>query len=141
MEVYKALADTLLGFHILYIVVLFIGTFAALFGYMRRHRKSSIFFFANLIATMFWQIAPGCPLTESERWLRLKVDPNWTTSTPLPEAITEKIFGVDLPYELFFGVGLAWVGLSVIAMIQTYKPRSVIATTNESVDKATLRKE
>ena len=122
MELYKTLADILLGFHIIYIVVLFIGTFAALFGLMRQHLKSSIFFFTNLAATMFWQIAPGCPLTELERFLRLKVDANWTSGTPLPEAIAEKLLGVDLPYELFFGIGLAWVGLSIIAIIQTYRP-------------------
>ena len=124
LQFYDTLADLLLGFHIFYIIALFIGTFFGLFGWMRNRRLFSLFFFANLCAAMFWQIAPGCPLTELEKWLRLKVNPNWIHGTPLPEAIAEKITGVDLPYELFLGVGLAWVALSVIAVIQTYRPRN-----------------
>ena len=124
LQLYDTLANLLLGFHILYIIILFIGTFFALFGYMRNRRLFSLFFFTNLSAAMFWQIAPGCPLTELERWLRLKVNPEWTSGTPLPEAIAENILGIDLPYELFFGVGLAWVALSAIALIQTYRPRN-----------------
>ena len=124
LELYDILADLLLGFHVLYISALFIGTFFALFGGMRKRRLLSFFFFSNLSAAMFWQIAPGCPLTDLEKWLRIKVNPDWTHGTPLPEAIAEKIIGVDLPYELFFGVGLAWVALSAIALIQTYRPRN-----------------
>ena len=124
LQLYDTLANLLLGFHILYIIILFIGTFFALFGYMRNRRLFSLFFFTNLSAAMFWQIAPGCPLTELERWLRLKVNPELTSVSPLPEAIAENILGINLPYELFFGVGLAWVALSAIAFIQTYRPRN-----------------
>ena len=120
MGLYWTLANALWGFHIFYVVALGAFTFAAAFGLTRRMKRLSLFFFANLAGTMAWQIAPGCPLTDAEKWLRRHVEPGWSPSTPLPESIAERITGADLPFELFWYLGMAWAALAVFGFVRTY---------------------
>ncbi len=121
-DFYWTLGNALWGFHIFYIVALGLGTFLAAFGVLRRFRRLSFVLFLNLGGVMLWQVLPGCPLNDIETWLRRHVDPTWKSGTPLPEVISERITGVDLPYELFVALGLMWMAVSVFAFWRTYFP-------------------
>ncbi|MBI4219913.1 MAG: hypothetical protein HY682_07220 [Chloroflexi bacterium] len=86
-------ANFVLAAHIALFVLLGAGLVAAAFGWLRGRPRLALAYWSALGISVGWQLVPGCPLTDIERWLRLQVDPAWAREPPLLRMVIETLFG------------------------------------------------
>ena len=111
------LANLVLAGHISLFVFLVLGVILAAVGRMRRHMRLAVVFWLTLIVTLTWQPFPGCGLTDIERWLRWKQDPDWVREMSLLRTIVETVIGVHPPavLDFVFPTSVAVLGLYAFA--------------------------
>ncbi len=115
MNSWWILANLVLVAHILLFVYLALGVVLAAAGWMRRHTRAAIVFWLTLTVTLGLQPVPGCGLTQLERWLRWKQDPDWHRELPLLRTIVETVTGVQPPAILDTVLPAALAALGVYA--------------------------
>jgi len=111
------LANLVLAGHISLFVLLVFGLILAAAGWMRRHGKLAVVFWLTLVVTLARQPLPGCGLTDLERWLRWKQDPEWDRELPLLRTVVETLTGAHPPaiLDLLFPAILGTVGIYAFA--------------------------
>ncbi|MBI4304928.1 MAG: hypothetical protein HY678_01285 [Chloroflexi bacterium] len=107
------LANFVLAAHIALFVVLAAGLVVAASGWLRGHTRLALVYWSALGIAVSWQLLPGCPLTDIERWLRLQVDPAWVREPSLLRMVLETLFGFrpNVFADYLFHSALATVGL------------------------------
>ena len=117
MNSWGILANLVLAAHILLFVFLALGVVLAAAGWMRRHARMAVVFWLTLTATLALQPVPGCGLTQLERWLRWKQDPDWNRELPLLRTVVETVTGVHPPaiLDIVFPAALAVLGVYAFA--------------------------
>ena len=111
-------ADIVLAIHIL--LWLFLGTgvvFAAL-GMMRRPRKLALIFWPTMAVTLGSMAAPGCILTDLERWLRQMVVPAWSRDMTLARTVAGTVTGYHPPDAVFTALGVVLFSLAAYAFVR-----------------------
>lgn len=112
------LANLVLTAHIALFVFLVFGVIMAAVGWMRRHTRVAVVFWLTLVVTLAWQPFPGCGLTDVERWLRWKQDPDWDREMSLLRTIVETVTGIHRPpavLDFVFPISVAVLGAYAFA--------------------------
>ncbi len=117
MNSWWILANLVLAAHILLFVLLALGVVLAAAGWMRRHTRAAVVFWLALTVSLVLQPVPGCGLTQLERWLRWKQDPDWNRELSLLRTIVETVTGVHPPaiLDIVLPAALAVVGVYAFA--------------------------
>ena len=107
------LANLVLAAHIALFIVLALGAAAAALGWMRRHLWVAIVYWPTLLVTLALQLVPGCGLTNLERWLRWKQDPDWDREISLLRTVFETVTRLPPPAVLdyVFPTAVAVLGI------------------------------
>ena len=113
MNSWWLLANLVLAAHILLFVFLALGVVLAAAGWTRRHARAAVGFWLALTVTLALQPVPGCGLTQLERWLRWKQDPDWHRELSLLRTVVETVTGVHAPaiLDTLFPAALAVLGV------------------------------
>ena len=77
-------ADAVLLVHILIPLVLVAGVILAAAGKLLYRRKLSLVLWVSIALNLVILAAPGCILSDIERWLRHMVEPEWSREMTLP---------------------------------------------------------
>jgi hypothetical protein len=92
-----ALANLVQVAHVALFVLLTAGILFAAAGNMRGRPKLATGFWTLFAITLAWQYIPGCPLTSIERWLRLRVEPDWDRELSLLRVTLRSVTGLTPP--------------------------------------------
>ena len=120
------LGDIVLGVHILLWLFLGAGVVVAVMGWMRRYRKLALTFWPTMVVTLVSLAAPGCILSDLERWLRQIGVPGWSRDMSLARTVSGTITGYYPPDAIFTALGILLFSLAVYAFVR-YHVRGVIA--------------
>ena len=127
MNGWWVLANLVLTAHLALFAVLVAGVVLAAAGWLRPRIKLSAAFWLTLFVTLAWQPLPGCGLTQLERWLRCRVEPDWDRDLSLLRVVFETVTGVRAPaiLDVIFPVSVAALGVYAFA---SYYLRDLLAT-------------
>lgn len=114
------LANLVLAVHISLFGLLIFGLVLAAAGWMRRHAKVAVVFWMALAVTLTSQPLPGCALTDLERWLRWKQDPEWHREMSLLRTVVETLTGAHPTAVLDVVFPAALASLAVYAFARYY---------------------
>ena len=114
------LANLVLAVHVSLFVLLIFGLVLAAAGWLRRHVKVGFVFWLTLAVTLTSQPLPGCALTDLERWLRWKQDPEWHREMSLLRTVAETLTGAHPPAVLDIVFPTALASLAVYAFARYY---------------------
>jgi hypothetical protein len=109
MNGYWLAANVVLGVHMALLAGLTVGLLAAALGVLRRYPRLALGFWATLVISAVWQPLPSCILTDMERWLRHRVEPEWDRTVSAQRMLIRELVGVDLREEVFWWVGVVMV--------------------------------
>jgi hypothetical protein len=115
MNGYWFAANLTFGLHMAVLSVLPVGVALAALGALRRYYRISVAFWVSLFVAALWQPLPSCILTDVERWLRHRVEPEWDRTASTQRVMVREVTGADLDERLFWWVGLAVVILGTYA--------------------------
>ncbi len=63
----------------------------------------------TLLITALWQLLPSCALTDVEKWLRHRVEPEWDRTISVQRMLIRELAGVDIQEQVFFWAGVVLV--------------------------------
>lgn len=119
-------ADIVLVVHILLWLLLGAGVVVAATGRMQRRRKLALVFWPTMAVTLGSMAAPGCILSDLERWLRQMVMTEWSRDMSLARTVSGTVTGYHPPDALFTALGVLLFSLAVYAFVR-YHLRDVVA--------------
>ena len=111
MNLYWAAANVVLGLHMALLAGVSIGVVAAVLGILRRYPRLSLVFWVSLLVAAIWQPIPSCALTDMEKWLRHRVEPEWDRTISVQRMLIRELTGVDVQEQVFW-----WVGVVLMAV-------------------------
>lgn len=118
--------DMVLVVHILLWLFLGAAVPVAAMGLMQRRRKLALVFWSTMVVTLGGVAAPGCILSDLERWLRQMVVPGWNRDMSLARTVSRTVIGYHPPDALFAVIGVLLFSLAVYAFVR-YHLKDVIA--------------
>ena len=136
MNGYWIAANVVLGLHLALLTVLVVGLVAAAAGIMRRYPRLALVFWATLLITALWQLLPSCALTDIEKWLRHRVEPEWDRTISVQRMAIRELSGVDIQEQVFFWAGVVLVVVAGYAFWKYHRDQA-----RDLVQKRRLRRE
>jgi len=115
MSEYWLAANIVLGLHMALFVVLVVGLIAAATGVLRYRTRLANAYWGTLLVAALWQPLPSCILTDVERWLRHRVDPDWDRTVSAQRLLVRELAGVDLGERVFWWAGVVMVVVAAYA--------------------------
>lgn len=126
MNEYWFAANVVLGSHMALFVVLVVGLIAAAGGALRYRRRLANAYWGTLVVAALWQPLPSCILTDVEKWLRHRVDPDWDRTVSAQRLLVRELVGVDLGERVFWWVGVVMVVVAVYAFWRYHREPALI---------------
>ena len=109
MNGYWLAASVVLGLHMALLAGVSIGVVAAALGILRKYPRLALVFWVSLLVTALWQPLPSCALTDIEKWLRHRVEPEWDRTISVQRMLIREVTGVDLQEQVFWWMGVVLV--------------------------------
>ncbi|MBI4282385.1 MAG: DUF2784 family protein [Chloroflexi bacterium] len=109
MNGYWLAANVVLGLHMAVLAGVSIGVVVAALGILHRYPRLALVFWVTLLVTAISQPLPSCALTDMERWLRHRVEPEWDRTVSVQRMLIRELTGADVPERVFWWVGVVLV--------------------------------
>lgn len=119
-------ADIVLVVHILLWLFLGAGVVVAALGGMRHVHRLTLVFWPTMAVTLGSMAAPGCILSDLERWLRQMVITEWSRDMSLARTVSGTVTGYHPPDALFTILGVLLFSLAVYAFVR-YHLKGLVA--------------
>jgi hypothetical protein len=124
VNAYWLAANVVLGVHMAVLAGVSIGVVAAALGILRRNPRLALVFWITLLITAIWQPLPSCALTDIEKWLRHRAEPEWDRTVSVQRMLIRELSGVDLQEQVFWWVGVVMVAVAGYAFWRYHRDQA-----------------
>ena len=124
MNAYWLAANTTLALHFLLLASLCVGVPAAALGLLRSRPWIALAFWTTLLVSAAWQLLPSCALTDIERWLRHRVEPDWDRVDSVSRLALRELTGIDAAEWVFKLIGVAMVLTAAYAFARYHRDQA-----------------
>lgn len=124
MNPYWLAANVVLGLHMALLAGVSIGVVAAALGILRKHPRLALAFWGTLLVTAISQPLPSCALTDIEKWLRHRVEPEWDRTISVQRMVIRELTGIDIQEQVFWWMGVVLVVVAVYAFWRYHRDQA-----------------